>query len=292
MASDDEVLASDEFFKAVIGIAELHGLDGIDGAFREVGALDGFFDVNRSRLAVGVDSAPVVESKREVALLLNFRKHNARSKSMHRSRRNKHAVAGLDGDQVQAVFDGSALKCRTKLIWAYTCLQASADLAIWLSIKNDPRFGLAVFGGIEFSSKTIVRMHLQRQPVVRIEELDEQRKLFAVRMSTEQFSRIGLNQRCQGLTSQRSAGDTALTIRMVCQLPAFGIIRFRADRLAKKRTQLSSAPADAFQDRFEDKRRKHATRTLPIKWRFGKLKQSLRQFRAPRNGELRSASRE
>ena len=98
MASDDEVLASDEFFKAVVGIAELYWLDGIDGPLREVGALDGFFDVNRSRLAVGVDSAPVVESKCEIALLLNFSKDNAWSKSMHRSRRNKHAVAGFDGD--------------------------------------------------------------------------------------------------------------------------------------------------------------------------------------------------
>lgn len=194
MASDDEVLASDEFFKAVVGIAELNGLDGIDGPFREVSALDGLFDMNRARLAVRVDSTPVVKSKRQIALLLNFRKHNARTKSMHGSSRDKHAVAGFDGDQMQAIFNGSALECSPKLLRTNACLQASTDLAVWLSIQNDPGFGLAVFDRIEFVSKTIVRMHLQRQPVVCVEELDEQRELLAVRMSPEQLLRMTLNQ--------------------------------------------------------------------------------------------------
>ena len=68
--------------------------------------------MNFPRLAVRANAAPVVQPKRQIALLLDFRQHNPRPDRMHGLSRHIDAVAGNRRDQMQR-FLYAAVKCLT-----------------------------------------------------------------------------------------------------------------------------------------------------------------------------------
>ncbi len=79
----------------------------------------------------------------------------------------------------------------------------------------------------------VVGMHLDRQPFVGVEKLEQQRKLFWRGATTEQFAGMLAHQFTQGLAGQRAVCDHALIGAVIDDLPTFGIVAFRAERLSQ-----------------------------------------------------------
>jgi hypothetical protein len=119
--------------------------------------------------------------------------------------------------------------------------------------ENHPRFRLAVFARIVPAGLLVVRMDLQRQPVVRIEEFKQQRELRSPHVAAEEFLVSFAHQTFQHPARIFAPRDDRLIGPVVADLPAFRVVVFRADRFAEHGSQSPPAPADALQQRCESK---------------------------------------
>ena len=138
--------------------------------------------------------------------------------------------------------------------------QPRINTAPWAGVENDPRLGLAQIGRIESSCRGVVRMDLDRQIALAVEKLEDQRKTRLGRMPAQQFLAASGNQFVQRRPRQWPVGDNRLTLRVIGDFPALGVIAFLADRLAQDRSQPAPAPQIAFEHRPKRERieRRHA----------------------------------
>jgi hypothetical protein len=149
---------------------------------------------------------------------------------------------------VQEIFKVTATESLLEHVGCDTGLQAAADACSGFGMQNDPRFGFAVFDRVKGFGLLIVGVYLEREPVVGIEELDEQWKLFEVCVLTEQFLGVLLQEFWEGEAGEWTGGNLAGAIRVVRDFPAFGVVRFGSEAASEQGLKFSTAPANAFED--------------------------------------------
>ena len=133
--------------------------------------------VQRTRRPGGVDSPPIIESERDVRRLLNLVDRDAGAKRVERPSRDEHRRPPLGGDPAQA-FGGRTIGTKTRsreLLLASGLVQPEIDDAPRNSRQDV--IGLRLSGAeTGRGGRAIVRMDLNRQVGLPIDQFDEQRK--------------------------------------------------------------------------------------------------------------------
>jgi hypothetical protein len=193
-------------------------------------------------LTVGADSIPVIQSKRGVTRLLNLRDHQARSERVNGSGGDKQAVAECRLEAVQAILglslDDAALQRRS----IDTASQPGINAAARLRMQDDPSLCLAVIGRAEAGRLGIIRMDLDREILLRIEELKQQRELGQRMVAAQQVRTELSNERTEREATQGAGSHATLVVPVVHDFPTFGEVFADRQRFAKDSLEASSAP--------------------------------------------------
>ena len=147
-----------------------------DRALVEVNHLERLLNVERPQLAGGVDAVPIEQTEGRVARLLDFRDHQSRAQGVDGPGRDEHTVARLRFEGVQTLFHAASGNGRRQPGPSDAWLQSCVDLTPRIGVQYDPRFGLAQIRRLEPRRLLIIRMDLDLQRAVAIEELQQQRK--------------------------------------------------------------------------------------------------------------------
>ena len=142
----------------------------------EVDRLKPSFQVQCPWLPVNPDAVPVEQSIGGVTRLLDLRHHQASTEGMHSASRNQEAISNLWFYPVHYGLDISELKCRFEGTRLNSWLEPGIDTTLWFRLKHNPGFGLAPARGIQPRRESIIRVDLDREVVLAIEEFEDQGK--------------------------------------------------------------------------------------------------------------------
>ena len=120
--------------------------------------------------------APIVKSKRHIAILLNFKNHNVIAQRVHGARGDEYCIARLGNDTHKVVDNGSIVERLTQTVGCCTRCQAGIDMASLFSFNHNPRFGLCRIPRRNQRWLSIAGMYLNRKHLVRIQKLEQQWK--------------------------------------------------------------------------------------------------------------------
>lgn len=220
-----------------------------DGAAGEVDRVEGFLDVERTRFAVAVDAVPIEEAERGVAGLLDFGDHESVAQGVDRAGFEEDAIADARFKLVEAgvavaggegAFELSAVNAR---------FEAGVDFAAGFGSEDDPGFGLAEVGRSEFRALGVVRMDLNGERELRIQEFEQERELRLRMVAAEERWAVIGDQFVQRAAGERAVGDDTLIRAVVDDFPALGVAVAVADGLAEHSAQAAAAP-DVFLEKW------------------------------------------
>ena len=157
------------------------GRDRVDRAGVEVGRFQRLGQVERPGLAVGADAAPVVDPEGGVGHLLDLGQHHPRADRVDRPGRDQDAVARPGREAVQQRLDRRpAASAAANVVPGDARPQPGVDQAARLGVDDHPGLGLAVVVG-QAPAALVVGVDLDREDLLGVEELDQQRELLARR---------------------------------------------------------------------------------------------------------------
>ena len=131
-------------------------------------------------------------------------------------------------------------------------LEARVDAAFWPRLQHHPGFGLCRSRPRGEVRLLIRWMHLDRERVARIEELQQQREpAEAPGQFSQQLLRPLLKQLPDGPSFERSIGDAARMVLAVAQQPGFADGAIAGQRRGEQVGQTPAAPEPILIDRFE-----------------------------------------
>ena len=185
--------------------------------------------MDRAWFASGVCASPVVEAEGEIALLLDFGEDDAGAESVDGAGWNEDAVTGVYFVDMEQVFEVTATEGLLEHIGGDTGLEAGADACSGFGVEDDPCFGFAIFDGVECFGLGVVGVYLEREPVVGIEEFDEQWELFDVLVFSEQFARVLLDDFGEWSACEGSIFNAAGAVGVIGDFPAFGVVGFGSE---------------------------------------------------------------
>ena len=149
--------------------------------------------------------------------------------------------------------DRSVLESPDHVLAGRARLEPGVDLAPWLGVNDHPGLGLAVIVG-QASPSSIVGMDLHREILLGVDKFHQQRELVSRSEGrSEQVFPVQLNEVAECRPGKRTVRHPADIEPMVGNLPALGILRALADRLAEHGLQPPPSPDQAFEDRLEPK---------------------------------------
>ena len=120
-----------------------HGNYRAERTLRKVKAGQRLFDVECSRLAgLRVNMAPVVQAKRDVAVLLYLEHHDVATERVHRPGRQEDALAGLRSEHATCSASVPLAERPPQIVGRGPWLQARIDAAVYPRLQHDPCFGL------------------------------------------------------------------------------------------------------------------------------------------------------
>ena len=137
-------------------------------------------DSSRCRLprppGLGIETVPVVEPERDVAVLLHLKEDETATEGVNGAGRQEEAVARLRMEDAEAVGDGAVGGGSAKVVGTEAGLEADIDAALRLGVQDDPGFGFAALTGRQEMNVAVVGMDLDRERVAGIEELEQERE--------------------------------------------------------------------------------------------------------------------
>ena len=146
-----------------------HGV--VDGALRQ-------FGVQFAGVAVGIAAVEIVDAVGDVRGLLDFGDERPRADRVHTSRGQEKHVARCDLVVGQDVRDGVVSDAGLVLGRRYLLREARTQVRVLIRRHHVPHFGLAL-GFVAFPCQLVVRVHLDREILPGVDELDQQRELLA-----------------------------------------------------------------------------------------------------------------
>jgi len=213
-----EIGALDQTPEAVDAMV-LHGRPLLLGfIILKVDARERFADLKFARFPVEADAAPIIDAVGRVGTLLNFDQHDTRVDGMQAARGNKEGVARQNGEAVDAIF--KCLRLVFMLRGSFqdaheisprnTAPQPGNEVRILLGFEQAPHLGFGF--ALQLRGDRRGRMHLQREPLAGIEQLDQQGKpggLAAI--GSQKLRSMGLNLLAQRLAFVRTLATTDWT---------------------------------------------------------------------------------
>ena len=154
----------------------------------KVDGLERLLDVQGPRLPVRPQAIPVEQPEGGVARLLDLRHQHAPAEGVNGSGGQEDAVAGLWLEGVQAVLAASLANRRHECVAIDARLQSRVDQAPWLCLQDDPGLGFSQIGWAQLCGHRIIGMHLDRQRLGRVEELQQQWEAWSGVMPSQQLA--------------------------------------------------------------------------------------------------------
>ena len=186
---------------------------------------------------------------------MDFRQQHARADGVHGSGRDEDAIAGPRGEGVQTVFDASGFAGLLERLRIDARFESHVEQAVGQGVEDHPGFGFSIFVRVDVPGPFVVGMHLDRQPVRGVKKLDKKWKLPAFALLLPQKGHAFFrHQPGKGPPLKFAGRDDALVGSEVDNLPAFGVIGFRAEGFMESRSQPAASPANAFEDGIKLKR--------------------------------------
>lgn len=143
----------------------------------EGGAIDNgarFVDMERTRLAGGIEPGPVVEAKGGIGSFLHLIHEGTLKDGMYGSGGDEEHVAGFDRDRGERVGKRGGFNGRPQLFNGQISVE-SEDTPRTLLCRNDvPALGFAEFSPSIRARLRVVRMHLYGEPLRSVDEFTEQ----------------------------------------------------------------------------------------------------------------------
>ena len=196
-----------------------------------------------AQLAVGIGSVVVVDTVGGVRRLLNLGQQQTFAQGVDPTGRDKEHVAVLRVLDMENVLNVPQLKEFLILFARHLLFKAVDYLGTLLCFNDIPHLGLAVFHST-FACQRVVGMHLYRQAVVRVNNLDKQRKIVAevlIILLAYQFAHINLKGIIEGVALKESVGDDRLVVLHCRQRPQLAAVWQRVV-VEAKRFYLVAAP--------------------------------------------------
>ena len=144
-------------------------------------------------------------------------------------------------------------------------VESDAERGVGAAVDHVPHFGFAV-GAVPLGGQIVVRMHLDRQGLLYVEVLDEQRKLKTealVYAVADQLAHVDLDQFLQIVAFQRAVADDRPVAVEAGELPAFADGASCGKPFAQLLAEPAASPYLFLENRFEFQRIKHLIRDLP-----------------------------
>ena len=105
---------------------------------------------------------------------------------MHCLSGNKNAVTDSCRDQIQRFLNRTGIQVMFEVVLCDSVLQTGTQLTIGFGMQNNPCFCFASFVRIVFDRLLVVWVDLQRQPIISIQKLNQQRKLSQMPVPSQQ----------------------------------------------------------------------------------------------------------
>src|SRR5664279_1389777 len=156
---------------------------------------------------------PVIQAKRNVAVLLNLEHHDVAAQRVNRACPQENGIAGLRSQGCELVRHRPVREGMPQTRCSRTWLQARIDAAFGPGFQHDPCFSLRGLARWQQVGICVGGMHLDREHLAYIEELQQKWE------STEASGQLSqhllwklLQQLSDGPPFERSVSDAALMV--------------------------------------------------------------------------------
>ncbi len=109
-------------------------------------------------------------------------------------------------------------------------------------MQNHPRFRLAAVGRVEAGGLVVMGMDLNRQVLLRIEELEQERELGLRIVASQQVGAELPHERMERQAAQGTGRHATLVVTVIDDFPAFGEMLAGGQRLTQDVRQTTPAP--------------------------------------------------
>ena len=177
--------------------------------------------MQRAGVAVFVAAVVVIHPIGHVAALLDLGDEDARADGVQRACWDEEHIARMHGRVPRDLEQRTVLDAAGQFLPRDGAGEAVEQLRARRAVDDDPhlRFAPAV---LHPRGVLIVRMHLHRQALFRVDQLDHQREAVLRIHCAAQQLRLRLQRGGERLSGKRAGRDRALAVRVAGKLPAFG----------------------------------------------------------------------
>jgi len=170
--------------------------------------------------AVEADTVPIEDAIGGVGVLLDFENHVAGTQGMNPAAGEKHDVARLDGEAVEAIGDSAIVDFGFEFFWSDAAFKADEQIRVGRCLGDIPHFGLGL--AAHFRGFAGGRMDLQGELFLGVEDFYQERESFFVTVSwAEQFFGMIFHEPAEVLVRQGAVGNHAGIARAIGNLPGF-----------------------------------------------------------------------
>lgn len=230
----------------------------------EVHALEGLFDVEVARVAVGVGAIPIVDAVGGVGVLLDFEQHDARAEGVDASRWDEENVAAFGGDAVEKVGDVALFECVGEFLARDAAFESEINFGIRRGVGDPPHFGFGF--AAEFRRDGGGRVDLDGKFIAGVKPFDQNGEWLVGRLegwrrerfwilgfrfwvrSAEYFFRVMVEQPAERFVGVTTVGDETAIGGAVHKLPRLADGLIRRKRFVKEPFQFASAPEPLLED--------------------------------------------
>lgn len=210
----------------------------------EINGFQGQIGMEFPRLPFVVDTVPVINPVRCIGSLLDFGQQDPRTECVNPAGWYEEYISTLDGLHIQDLLEPLLLQ-EIQVHFLIDGLAESADqLSLFIRIQHVPhlRFSVAY---IPFGSKSIIRMYLDRKPVVGVNKLDKDRELtgeLLKRLLSYKIVHVNLDQIIQFVPFQEAVGNYSLASGYSRQNPRLPAVWKRREVKPQFGADLLTAP--------------------------------------------------
>src|SRR5579872_159460 len=152
-----------------------YGLYQTDRTFGEINAGHSLIDLERSGLSrLRINMVPVVQTKRQVAILLNLEHNKVAAQRVNRACAEENGVTMLRSQTCEVVRHRPVRERSSQIGFSSIWLQARVDAALCPRFQHNPSFGLRGLARWEQVRIRSCGMHLDRKHFMYVEELQQQ----------------------------------------------------------------------------------------------------------------------
>lgn len=193
MAVDHKVAAADQFFTRLTPLQQ-DRMTWVDRPLGEVCGSQTSFQVQRAWISLSVDAIPVVKAIRDVRGLLNLGDEQSPAHGVDGPRFDQKAIARTRSDKMKAFAEFSTQRGLPQLFFRDPWEESGVHHAVRTGINDDPALCFSKPRSSVRQLSGFVRMDLNGESLLSVDEFHKQGKLGAFRVLAEEFPPEGLHQ--------------------------------------------------------------------------------------------------